>query len=203
MQTLLVVDDDEQIVEMVQDFAELKGYEVLPATSPEEALRVLETQPGRIDLLITDVVMPGMLSEKARKLRPGIHVLFMSGFVVVPAHYGLSSEERGLEAGASILAKPFTGARLHEKICEVLGPASSAFLSEKARKLRPGIHVLFMSGFVVVPAHYGLSSEERGLEAGASILAKPSRSRPAAPPPRRRPRRPPTGLRSRSSRPRR
>ena len=70
MQTLLVVDDDEKIVEMVQDFAELKGYEVLPAISPEEALRVLETQPGRIDLLITDVVMPGMsgyaLSEKAR-----------------------------------------------------------------------------------------------------------------------------------------
>ncbi len=131
MQTLLVVDDDEKIVEMVQDFAELKGYEVLPATSPEEALRVLETQPGRIDRLITDVVMPGMsgyaLSEKARKLRSGIHVLFMSGFVVVPAHYGLSSEERGLEAGASILAKPFTGARLHEKICEVLGPPSSAF----------------------------------------------------------------------------
>src|SRR5260370_18658157 len=110
MQTLLVVDDDEKIVEMVQDFAELKGYEVLPATSPEEALRVLETQPGRIDLLITDVVMPGMsgyaLSEKASKLRPRLHALFMSEFVVVPAHYGLSSEERGLEAGAAILAEP-------------------------------------------------------------------------------------------------
>ena len=131
MRTLLVVDDDEKIVEMVQDLTELKGYEVLPATSPEEAQRILETHPGRIDLLITDVVMPGMsgyaLSEKARKLRPGIHVLFMSGFVVVPAHYGLSSEERGLEAGASILAKPFTGARLHEKIGEVLGPPSSTF----------------------------------------------------------------------------
>jgi len=131
MQTMLVVDDDEKIVEMVQELMELKGYEILPATSPEEALRVLETHPGRIDLLVTDVVMPGTsgyaLSEKARALRPGIHVLFMSGFVVVPAHYGLSAEERGLEAGASILAKPFTGSRLLEKIREVLGPPSDAF----------------------------------------------------------------------------
>jgi hypothetical protein len=46
----------------------------------------------------------------------------MSGFVVVPAHYGLSGEDRGLEPGAAILAKPFTGSRLHEKVREVLGP---------------------------------------------------------------------------------
>jgi hypothetical protein len=45
----------------------------------------------------------------------------MSGFVVVPAHYGLSGEERGLEPGAAILAKPFTGSRLLEKVREVLG----------------------------------------------------------------------------------
>jgi two-component system, cell cycle sensor histidine kinase and response regulator CckA len=131
MQTLLVVDDDEKIVQMVQELLELRRYEILSATSPEDALRVLDTHPGGTDLLITDVVMPGTsgyaLSEKARKLRPRIHDLFMSGFVVVPAHYGLSAEERGFEAGASILAKPFSGARLHEKICEVLGSPSSAF----------------------------------------------------------------------------
>ena len=45
----------------------------------------------------------------------------MSGFVVVPAHYGLSGEDRGLEPGAAILAKPFSGSRLLEKVREGLG----------------------------------------------------------------------------------
>jgi len=125
MPTLLVVDDDEKTVEMVQELMELKGFEVLPATSPEEALQVLDAHPGPIDLLITDVVMPGtsgyVLSEQVKRRRPEIRVLFMSGFVVVPAHYGLSGEDRGLEPGAAILAKPFTGSRLHEKVREVLG----------------------------------------------------------------------------------
>jgi DNA-binding response OmpR family regulator len=125
MPTLLVVDDDEQTVLMVQELMEVKGFEVLPATSPEEARRVAETHPGTIDLLITDVVMPGtsgyVLSEQVKRCRPEIRVLFMSGFVVVPAHYGLSGEDRGLEPGAAILAKPFTGSRLHEKVREVLG----------------------------------------------------------------------------------
>jgi len=125
MPTLLVVDDDEKTVEMVQELMELKGFEVLPATSPEEALQVLDAHPGPIDLLITDVVMPGtsgyVLSEQVKRRRRVIRVLFMSGFVVVPAHYGLSGEDRGLEPGAAILAKPFTGSRLHEKVREVLG----------------------------------------------------------------------------------
>lgn len=66
MPTLLVVDDDEKIVHLVQELMELKGFEILPATSPEEALRVLDAHPGPIDLLLTDVVMPGtsgVLSE--------------------------------------------------------------------------------------------------------------------------------------------
>jgi len=125
MPTLLVVDDDEKIVQMVQELMELEGFEVLPATGPEEALRVQETHPGTIDLLITDVMMPGIsgyaLSEQVKRRRPEIRVLFMSGFVLVPAHYGLSGEDRGLEPGAAILAKPFTGSRLLEKVREVLG----------------------------------------------------------------------------------
>lgn len=129
MPTLLVVDDDEKTVEMVQELMELKGFEVLPATSPEEALQVLDAHPGPIDLLITDVVMPGtsgyVLSEQVKRRRREIRVLFMSGFVVVPAHYGLSGEDRGLEPGAAILAKPFTGSRLHEKVREVLGAAGA------------------------------------------------------------------------------
>lgn len=95
MPTLLVVDDDEKTVEMVQELMELEGFEVLPATSPEEALQVLDAHPGSIDLLITDVVMPGtsgyVLSEQVKRRRPEIRVLFMSGFVVVPAHYGRAS----------------------------------------------------------------------------------------------------------------
>jgi DNA-binding response OmpR family regulator len=92
-------------------------------------LLVLDAHPGSIDLLITDVVMPGtsgyVLSEQVKRRRPEIRVLFMSGFVVVPAHYGLSGEDRGLEPGAAILAKPFTGSHLHEKVREVLGAAGA------------------------------------------------------------------------------
>jgi hypothetical protein len=94
-----VVDDDEKIVQMVQELMELKGFEVLPATSPEEARRVLDAHPGPIDFLLTDVVMPGtsgdVLSEQVKRRRPEIRVLFMSGFVVVPAHYGFILDSGG------------------------------------------------------------------------------------------------------------
>ena len=120
MQTLLVVDDDEQIVEMVQDFAELKGYEVLPATSPEEALRVLETQPGRIDLLITDVVMPGMsgreLSARLCASCPQTKVLYLSGYTEdAIVHEGV------VDPDTAFLQKPFTLQMLARKVREVLG----------------------------------------------------------------------------------
>ncbi len=119
---------------------------------PEETLRVLDAHPGPIDLLITGVVMPGtsgyVLSEQVERRRPEIRILFMSGFVVVPAHYGSSGEDRGLEPGSAILAKPFTGSRLHEKVREVLGapgpvrtpprePALGAWPSNRPSPSRP------------------------------------------------------------------
>ncbi len=106
-ESILVVEDEEAILSLSARMLRKLGYTVVPASTPEEALRLAEAQEGPIDLLLTDVVMPGMngreLAHRLQALYPGVATLFMSGYTAnVIAHHGV------LEEGVRFLQKPFT-----------------------------------------------------------------------------------------------
>jgi PAS domain S-box-containing protein len=118
-ETVLVVEDENAMRDVTGRILARNGHEVLTAGSGVEALALVEEYGGVIDLLITDVVMPGMLgkeiAERIRQLRPGIRVLYISGY----AQPVLAS--RGtLDEGVTLLEKPFSEPALLLKVREVL-----------------------------------------------------------------------------------
>ncbi|MCF8090355.1 MAG: response regulator, partial [Desulfotignum sp.] len=121
-ETILLVEDEPSILRMTRMMLERKGYTVLYAASPSEAVKKAKNHSGAIDLLMTDVVMPEMngrdLSEKITDHYPGIRLLFMSGYTAnVIAHHGI------LEKGVAFMQKPFSMAELAEKLRDVLDTA--------------------------------------------------------------------------------
>ncbi len=110
--TILVVDDETGIRELIRKILTRERYRVLEAGSAEEALSAAQGQP--VDLLITDVMLPGMqgpdLARRMQQMLPALKALFISGY---------TGQER-LPAGARFLAKPFTLAALLEKVREAL-----------------------------------------------------------------------------------
>ncbi len=123
-ETILVVEDETAILQLAQKTLELQGYTVLAADDPITALRLARAHSGEIDLLVTDVVMPGMngreLSEKLLDIYPAVSLLFMSGYTAdVIAHHGVLNE------GLNFLQKPFTSKGLAAKVREVLEASSS------------------------------------------------------------------------------
>ena len=110
-ETILLLEDDAALRSLEQEILEEAGYRVIVATRPEEALAAVSTLPDRIDLLLTDVVMPGMSGpEVAAKLlerRPDVKVLYVSGYAA-DALAGRGVRQRG----ARLLDKPFTTAGL-------------------------------------------------------------------------------------------
>ncbi len=121
-ETILLVEDEAAILKMTRMMLEHKGYTVLSAASPAEALEKAKINSGSIDMLITDVVMPEMngrdLSKKVTSLYPGIKLLFMSGYTAdVIAHQGL------LDDRVAFIQKPFSMADMTEKVREVLDMA--------------------------------------------------------------------------------
>ena len=121
--TALLVDDELEVLALTKELLELNGYAVLDASSPEEALRIAERHEGRIDLLITDVVMPGLrgpeLASRVARLRPGIRVLYVSAFVGE-----LPAGEGPLAPGAAFLPKPFSEAALVAAVADALRPGN-------------------------------------------------------------------------------
>src|SRR5438552_2784706 len=83
-ETVLLVEDEERVAAVVRETLKARGYSVLEAGDGVAGLSVAETQPGTIDILITDVVMPGMsgreLAKRVTALRPQIKVLYLSGY---------------------------------------------------------------------------------------------------------------------------
>jgi CheY-like chemotaxis protein len=118
-ETVLVVEDAESVRELAREFLEQRGYRVLEAEDAGEALRVAEAEPGPIHAVVTDMVMPGMngreLAERLRQARPGLRVLFMSGY----SERGISAQGL-LQSGAAYLEKPFSGDALGRKLRQVL-----------------------------------------------------------------------------------
>ena len=123
-ETILLVEDEPALLNMARTMLEQIGYRVLPAATPAAALRLAKLESGRIDLLMTDVVMPQMNGRDLGKILaeeiPGLKRLFMSGYTAdVIAHHGV------LEAGVHFIAKPFTPSELAVKIREVLSGSSA------------------------------------------------------------------------------
>ena len=119
-ETILVVEDEDAIRTLVCGVLKKSGYSVLEAKNGAQALLLAEPYSGGIDLLISDVVMPSMggaeLAEKLIASRPGIKVLFMSGY----ADHTLMVDGL-LNLNAAFLEKPFVPTTLARKVLEVLG----------------------------------------------------------------------------------
>lgn len=121
--TVLVTDDEDAVVTLASRILAQGGYTTLTACGPREALRVCEAQRGRIDLLLTDVLMPEMsgreLAERLARLRPDMKVLFMSGYTG-----DALDGPRAVMPGAALLAKPFTAESLLRAVRKALEGAA-------------------------------------------------------------------------------
>jgi CheY-like chemotaxis protein len=118
-ETVLLVEDELSILNLGRAILEPLGYQVMTAQSPKDAIRLAADHKGPIQLLITDVVMPGMngreLAEHLVTIRPEIKCVFMSGYTAnIIEHQGV------FEEGLPFVHKPFTARILAEKIREVL-----------------------------------------------------------------------------------
>jgi CheY-like chemotaxis protein len=114
-ETILVAEDEPAVRELVKQTLEQLGYRVLEATDGYEALRVVEQHTSHIHLLLTDVIMPLMngheLATRLRSVRPGIKVLYMSGYADdVLAFHGIDRPE------IAFIQKPFTASELAGKV---------------------------------------------------------------------------------------
>jgi CheY-like chemotaxis protein len=118
-ETILVVEDEEDVRAITCKFLTSSGYSVLEAANGVEALEVIARHPGRIHLVLSDMVMPKMsgtaLAERLKSVLPDAVVLLISGY----AEYSQPAGDAGVRP-AAVLQKPFTRASLVEKVREAL-----------------------------------------------------------------------------------
>ena len=121
--TILLVEDDKGVRDFARTMLMQRGYTVLFAENGDKALKVAQFHVGPIDLLVTDVVLPGLsgthLAERLRALRPHLRVLFISGMVHEATVKGPALVEGGF------LSKPFPGEALIGKVQEILTGSAS------------------------------------------------------------------------------
>jgi signal transduction histidine kinase/CheY-like chemotaxis protein len=129
--TILVVEDEGGVREIAVAILRSLGYRVLEASDGDEGLLVFGAHAAEIDMLLTDVVLPGKLrgrtlAERITAMRPEVKVLFMSGYTENSiVHHGR------LDDGVQLLGKPFKREQLAHKVAEVLGTASAADPAEE------------------------------------------------------------------------
>lgn len=117
--TVMVVDDDSTVTEIIQGILEGRGYRVLATSDPERALAMLEEDPSPIHLLLTDVVMPSRsgfeVAERVQRQWPDVQVIFMSG------HARETFPEDALPPNARVLIKPIFLEALMSAVRAALG----------------------------------------------------------------------------------
>ena len=121
METILIVDDEPEVLALATSILRTEGYTIVATGDPREALRIARSRPEPLDLLLTDVVMPGMngreLAGRLRVFRSGIKVLFMSAYSAETVeNFGIR-----LAPGEPFVVKPFLVADLANKVRAVLG----------------------------------------------------------------------------------
>jgi len=118
-ETVLVVEDEPEVRRLVERLLRGKGYRVLTAGSPADAVALAKAHEAAIDLLLTDVIMPGMNGRELARLlapaRPAMRVLYMSGYADAAM-----SQQGILPPGTAFVSKPFTPEVLARKVREVL-----------------------------------------------------------------------------------
>jgi len=119
-QTILLVEDEEMVRGLMREVLEREGYEVLSCAHPNEGIEVSQRHGGRIDLLLTDVVMPGMngreMANRILETLPELQVVFMSGYT---EH--VLMQEGEVEPHFEYLQKPFSLQTLTRKLVQLLG----------------------------------------------------------------------------------
>ncbi|HET8891338.1 MAG TPA: response regulator [Candidatus Angelobacter sp.] len=123
-ETILVVDDEESLRTVVGDLLAHLGYNVLSTSNGDDALALAADYPGKIDLLLTDVVMEPIsgpaLADALSRTRPEMKVVFISGYATATL-----APDGNLKPGTVLVNKPFTMKMLSAKLREVLeSPAS-------------------------------------------------------------------------------
>lgn len=118
-ETILTVEDEDAMREVTRRILARNGYESITCVSGEEALERARSYDGELDLLLTDVVMPGMLgrelADKILLARPSTRVLYMSGY----DHQTLTTQGI-IDPGVVLISKPFSESSLIAKIRELL-----------------------------------------------------------------------------------
>ena len=117
--TVLLVEDDDAVRRMTSQMLECAGYAVIPAQSPRQAISICRLSDGRIDVILTDVIMPVMsgkeMADSIAELRPEIKVIFMSGYTS-----DIIAQRGVLQEGMHFIQKPFDMGALNLKIASVL-----------------------------------------------------------------------------------
>ncbi len=143
MAAILVVDDDADLRSLAQIILEQSGYQVLVAADGPQALQIAQQDSDPIDLLLTDLVMPGMdgaaLGRQLRLLRPAMRILYMTALAVAQlAGQEIVLKHIRLDPDVPILVKPFSVEAFQQKVREVLDPAPGHSLApDPPAQLRP------------------------------------------------------------------
>ena len=117
--TILLVEDDPEVRKLIQEALAGLGYSVLEAGSAGDAIQVAQNYPGPIELMVTDIVMPGFsgieLSKRLAPIRPDMKVLFISGYT------DYDTTALALEGNVAYLQKPFGPVELASKVAQMIG----------------------------------------------------------------------------------
>jgi two-component system cell cycle sensor histidine kinase/response regulator CckA len=130
-ETIFLIDDESTILEVMEKALTLSGYKVILAQGGEEALEVYEKEQDRIDLVLLDMIMPGMsggkVFDRLRKMNPGVKVILSSG-------YSIGGEASKILARGckGFIQKPFGIRELSQKIREVLDKPEDLILNPPA-----------------------------------------------------------------------